>query len=132
MTIIIDSQHADKFRQWFATRGGVTRWENLELASGHSREVFTPGDVTTAPSWRYGHPQAVNATTVQVNTPVVLTSFRGRFKARYWGPDVGDATRTKAERLTAAYNDAAVSWRWEATGGGFVEVEIVRNHLRSF
>lgn len=125
---IIDAEHADKFRLWFKERSGVTRWTNLEIASGHPREVFTPGDVKTAPGWRYGNPQAVLPSDVQVNTPTILHTFRGRGKARYWGPDVSDATRTKADRL-AALHGVGVSWRWEPLGDGLVQVEVVRDHL---
>lgn len=132
MAITIDIEHAAKFVEWFSSRGGVTKWENLEIGGAGSREVFTPADVMQAPHWRYGRPTAINAADVMVNTPTILQTFIGRFKRHYWGPGVADATKRKADRLRDSYKDESVVWVWHHSQNkaGCVEVQIIRESLQ--
>jgi hypothetical protein len=129
MTYTIDHEQVDKIRQWFDTGRGVKVWTNLEIASGASREVFTPADHETAPSWRYGEPKVLQVSDIEVRTSTVLQSFRGRFKAMYWGPWVQDATEKKAQRLCKYWNVPEDSWRWEPIGDGLVMVEILKSEV---
>lgn len=128
--ITIDAENIPKIREWLATRGGVRRWSNQEIASGHPREVFTPADSESA-GWRY---RSVDVTTdpaqIMVRTSEVLATFRGRFKAYYFGPGVAPASERKADRMVAKYNDPAVVWTWVYDDPGYVRISIVRETLR--
>ena len=128
---VIGSQSVETFREWFATGRGVKVWSNLEIASGHSQQVFTPGDKPT-PGWRYGNPVDLAPNDITVEHSEVLETFRGRFKARYWGPDVADQTRGKAQRLAKQHGQSEDSWRWTYAGDGLVTVEILRSSFVPF
>jgi hypothetical protein len=123
--VTIDSENVPKIRAWFQAGRGVTRWENMEIASGMARYVFTPGD-TTSPNWRYGKPQPIQPSEITVETHKVLETFRGRFKAMYWGPWVQPGTEAKAERLCSKHGVAKGSWRWSYYDSGLVTVEILQ------
>src|ERR1700726_3988570 len=144
--VTVDSSIAPKLREWFDTGRGVTVWTNLEIASGAAREVFTPSTSpctynheqgfsncpyasladrqaphnhdTQAPNWRYGNPTKLEREDIDVSVFVVRETFRGRFKAMYFGPWVGKATEAKATRLCSA----GETWRWEYDGSGYVKV----------
>ena len=110
----IDAEHADKFRDWIATRGGVLCWHNLEIGGGHSPYVYTPAKTdaidTAVPGWRFGDPQLLDPATVQVRTFKAVRSFNGRLKKQWWGMWVSDATEKKAKRLA---DEIGGTWHWE-------------------
>lgn len=130
--ITIDSTIESKLQEWLSAGRGIKSWSNLEIASGAAQQVFTPADVESAPNWRYGNPEILQPSDLLVETFEVLESFRGRFKAMYWGPWVADATEKKAQRLCAKHNQPSDSWRWQYDDPGYVVIEIGRKSTRPF
>ena len=131
--ITISADIAPKLLEWFQGGRGVIRWENQEIASGHAREVFTPGDNPEKPNWRYGNPSSISRDDIQVETFTVLKQWRGRFKAHYYGPGINRETERKAKRLCAKYKLPEDSWRWfHDDMPGYVQVQVGRIELQSF
>lgn len=106
----IDSDIVPTFKEWFRDKGGVVVWENQEIASGAAQEMFTPrirtmedgtttDDLSKPPGWRYGNPHLVDHYSLIVSVFTPVETFRGRFKAYYWGPGLAEATEKKAERM---------------------------------
>ena len=121
----IDSTIVPKLREWFVANRGVKLWRNLEIGSAYGHEVFTPGDAEK-PGWRYGEPRDMQPTDFDVEVFTPIESFRGRFKAHYWGPGVSEATERKAKRLCAKHG-TDTSWRWQYDDlPGYVQVTIGR------
>lgn len=107
--ITIDSAIAPKLREWFKAGRGVRVWECQDLSSGQvGQKQYTPGDITTAPHWSMADRGIVDPDDVEVETFTIRTQFRGMAKRRYWGMDVSDATRAKADRLT--HKDSSEVW----------------------
>ena len=130
-TTTIDSTIVPKLTEWFNANRGVKAWKNLEIASGHAREVFTPGDADK-PGWRYGEPKDMQPADFEVEMFTPIETFRGRFKAMYWGPWVAKSTEDKAKRL-AAKHGTDTSWRWEHDDlPGYVQVTIGRVSKQAF
>ncbi len=139
MKVTIDQEHVTRLRDWFKAGRGVCCWQNLEIASGASREVFTPyfqgtndTETVSAPNWRYGNPTQIQPEDITVETFEVIETFRGRFKAMYWGPWVGKATEAKAKRLCASHGLPEDSWQWEHDTAGYVIVHIGRTTTAPF
>ena|SRR5207244_2422466 len=130
--ITIDSENVPKIREWFQSGRGVKVWTNMEIASGHAQQVFTPADHQSAPNWRYGSPEDVKPWDFEVSTFTPVESFRGRFKAMYWGPWVADGTEKRAKRLCQKHGLPETSWRWEHDGMGYVTVTIGRIVITPF
>jgi hypothetical protein len=135
----IDSSIEPKLNEWFAAQRGVKMWVNQEIGSGATREVFTPGDAEK-PGWRYGNPVDLQPDDIEVEEFSPVESFRGRFKAMYWGPWVAKATEEKAKRLVEKHGSSrsfhsgnGYSWRWEHDDlPGYVQVTIGRMVKRAF
>lgn len=101
LKITIDSTIAPKLREWFKAGRGVRVWENQDLSSGRvGHQQYTPGDIVTAPHWSMADRGTVNPEDITIETFTIRARFRGMAKRRYWGMDVSDATRAKADRLT--------------------------------
>lgn len=131
--ITISADIAPKLLEWLQGGRGVTRWENLEIASGHAREVFTPADNPEKPDWRYGNPISISRDDIQVETFTVSKQWRGQFKATYYGPGVSRNTLSKVKRLCAQYKLPEDSWRWEYdVEPGYVQVQVGRISVQSF
>lgn len=131
MATIIDSNIEPVIRGWLESGRGVTVWQNLEIASGRPLEVFTPSDAPK-PDWRYGSPASLSPIDIQVRHAEAVESFRGRFKAMYWGPWVNKGTEAKAERICAKHGLAKGSWSWKYEGDGLVIVTIERSIVKPF
>ncbi len=57
-----DLEKAEKLKLWADTRG-IAVWANHDLYSGPGGTgslVFTPGDVTEKPGWKYGHVETLS------------------------------------------------------------------------
>ena len=129
--VTIDAEHEEKVCAWITAGRGIIVWRNQEIGGGAANEVYTPGDVGT-PHWRYGDPDPVDLASLRINHLEILVQFRGRFKARYWGPDVADSTRKKADRITAKHEGASWNWTFDPDLAGYVQVRIVRDRLVPF
>jgi len=128
--IEVDPAVAATMREWFAAGRGVRRWENAEIGSGRPSHIFTPGDRTDQPDWRYTESEIVTESDIVIRETDPIETFRGRFKARYFGPDVADATRRKADRLAAKHG---AEWSWTCAGEpGYVTVTIERARIVPF
>ena len=127
-TVKVDSSIAPKLREWFAAGRGVRVWENVDLSGGNvGHTMFTPADNTTAPNWRYVDKGAILPQDVVVETFTPRHEFKGTCKRRFWGMDVSDATRAKADRLTD--KAAGESWVYSVEydyGRTYAKVEIGR------
>ncbi len=133
MNVTVDSEIAPKLRGWFKAGRGVKRWINQEIGGGAPSETFTPGDIESAPNWRCGNPVALTPNDITVRHFCVLETFRGRFKAKYWGPWVGSATEAKAKRLCAEHGVPVDSWQWTYDDTpGYVQVQICKFELKPF
>lgn len=128
---VIGSQSVETFREWFTSGRGVKVWTNQEIASGYAHQVFTPGD-KGQPNWRYGSPQDLTPQDLTVEHATVLETFRGRFKAHYWGPGVAPGTENRAKRLCKKHGVPDDSWRWMYAEFGLVTVEILQSTFEPF
>lgn len=125
--IKVDSSIVPKLAEWFRAGRGVRVWENHDLSSGNvGHKVYTPADSTERPGWQYQDCGAILPADIVVQTFTPRHTFDGTAKRRYWGMDVSDATRRKADRLT---NKPEESWVYTIEydyGRTFVRVQIGR------
>ena len=131
-TIKVDSTIVPKLREWIDAGRGVRAWENQDLSSGNvGRLTFTPADVTTSPHWSLVDRGPVDPASIIVETFSPRLEFSGMAKRRYWGMDVSDSTRAKADRLKVE----GESWYYTIErdyGRTFVKVSIGRMVESSF
>ncbi len=73
--IRVKAEHAPRFKDWLANRGGIAVWESLDL--GNPGSVFTPakeedGRDYTKPHWRYGDkPERIVTDPAEVEVMIV-------------------------------------------------------------
>ena len=97
---VIDSSIAPTILGWIKAGRGVKVWECADLSSGKvGHRMFTPGDTETSPHWSYTLAGMLDTATAKVETFTPRETFNGTAKRRYWGMDLSDASRAKAERL---------------------------------
>lgn len=109
--IKVDSSIVPKLAEWFRAGRGVRVWENHDLSSGNvGHKVYTPADNSSEsrPGWQYQDMGAILPADLVVETFTPHLTFEGTAKRRYWGMDVSDATRAKADRL--ADKNGGESW----------------------
>lgn len=98
--IKVDVSVVAKLREWFDAGRGVRVWRNADLSGGSVGHMqFTPADNKTAPHWSYVDEGAILPQDITVETFTPRVSFNGAVKRRYWGMDVSDATRRKADKM---------------------------------
>ncbi len=122
--IKVDAGIAPKLREWFGAGRGVRVWTNADLSGGNvGHQMFTPADVRTAPNWRYTDGGALLPADVVVETFTPRETFDGVCRRKYWGMDVSDATRNKADRL----KQSGETWIYEIVcdyGRTFARIQI--------
>ena len=97
---VIDSSIAPTILGWIKAGRGVKVWECADLSSGKvGHRMFTPGDTETSPHLSYTLAGTLDTATAKVETFTPRETFNGTAKRRYWGMDLSDASRAKAERL---------------------------------
>lgn len=122
--ITVDASVVSKLTEWFAAGRGVRVWRNADLSSGRVGHMqFTPADNHTAPHWSYTDAGAILPQDITVETFTPRISFNGTSKRRYWGMDVSDATRGKADRLKLAGESWVYTIKYDY-GRTFAQVEI--------
>lgn len=131
---IIDAEHEAKFREWFRARGGVLRWANAEIASSHPMHMYSPalteqGSSYPSPNWRYTSSEPVDPNTLQIEHAIVLKEWDGKTVAKYWGLDLTDASKAKAERVAKSLS---AEFRWSAEYGGKAKIEVYQSMVVPF
>lgn len=129
----IDEKTAVQLSRWFADGRNVILWTNQEIASDAPNEVFTT-NAEAPPHWRYAKPVRLTEHDLIVELFDVVESFRGRYKAKYFGPWVAMCTENKAMRLCKKHDLTPDSWRWEfnADNASLVDVSIGKVKAISF
>lgn len=96
--LTVDETVFRKLAEWHHKGRGIRRWSNLEIGGCGAQHVFTPGGVDK-PGWRYGESELVDFNSLLVSVFVPRLTFNGRVAKHYWGRDLADVSRKKAERL---------------------------------
>jgi hypothetical protein len=119
----VAEEHAAKFADWIANRGGILIWHDANIGGGGgsvSTPALTDGKPTPSPGWRYpsptGHVTSIDE--VEVYTTKVVETFVVKLKQNRYGQiTLNDASSRRVNRAKERHGEMCFH-RFKSTGSG--------------